>query len=186
MSPRRFWSVERSAVGTHEGYFRGGSRQMRTHGRTHTPIHGGEGVRCDIGCAPATRKRSLREDSGAGSLRITAEIPFGSLAADNKVPQLRDDATYRLTPQEHAPHVYSHASPGSRERMPRSRLRELWAAPWAELIRPALHPTFWPGSSDPLHLCHLLSPPICLAAPLVPDTYVARARELRVVTSVIR
>lgn len=125
MSPRRFWSVEHSVVGTYEGYFRGGSRQMRTHGRTHTPIHGG--VQCDIGCAPATRKRSLREDSGAGSLRITAEIPFGSLAADNKVPQLRDDATYRLTPQEHAPHVYSHASPGSRERMPRSRLRELWA-----------------------------------------------------------
>lgn len=41
----------------------------------------------DIGCA-RTCKRSLREDSSCSkSLRITAEIPFDSLAPDNKAPR---------------------------------------------------------------------------------------------------
>ena len=76
------------------------------------------GVRCYIGCAPVTRKRSLRQDSG-WSLRITAEIPFGSLAVDNKVLQLaRSDSPSTTAPLNCASvpvhSVYLHASPPSR------------------------------------------------------------------------
>ena len=70
---------------------------------------------------------------------ITAEIPFGSLAADNKVPQLARDATHRLSPRRRVVRerartpqsTYTRPPPARSfvliERVPRSTPREPWA-----------------------------------------------------------
>lgn len=113
-------------------------------------------------------------------MRITAEIPFGSLVADNKVPHSAGRPTIHLRLYVCTHVFYLHTLDCVDTSMcPVFYPREPWAGTIGGAYPMALSPCnqvhVLPGPPDPLR-CHLLSP---ISQPSVTDTYVlVRVREL--------